>query len=1522
MRGFMQRNKLLSNTALYLENRAKKLDLNIDGSGPDDRLSLSYTAIDKENNNLYYIKEFYPESEELGSFIVRAQDQSLTLPKDLDLKDEATAALLNLYTTEKNEFRLPYLNYLRKQPGLNEPVKILPDVDFLLPQSELDYSSMEESPLYVSHLIQEEGYSLEQFIEEGLKKNIYKNPVKSFRVFIKALKTIVTLTEELSSNNNYYLDIVPDNFQFKNDFKNSGEHLYLRHLNFLYKDSLPMDNTDLNTYIIKSVGEMLRQALGLKEPITELDIESSSIFHGNDALSTSDITSSVYYILKHCLTDDETIRYKEAKDLEEDLEELATELKKIKVKSTSFTKKSLRDRRYNRKFNVANTLFRNPIPIGDDDKIKIAVFGLGNSGSACVDACLQLEQIEDKKLEIFVFSHWIEMNARSYLKDRPNLYQYVSLDSDSFEDESLLNPDSPYKDDSPVYAKINFKLLYGKDKDDSEKFTLSSKRKDIKKGSDTIFNIATNFFIDEEGSTSNFDAIFVCFGEDQLNKRFAESLVSTFYDLEISSPNVYYVLSNDRFEEFSNSDVSYLPFESDFEYDEDELKFLEENAPVPIFVENEEVDPVVERMGFSLHSVWNDSSRENLEITYDNFKNDLYHYSSSIISALGLLNNLSLFGTGQVMSEEDLQKFLKETAGDFSRRIKEEVKSLSENVKKAVQNVHKNWLLGKVTDGWGTPFATTQTTTDESDSYNLPLDTKSEDMLDYNRIVAQPQLKNTEKRLHPRILPTNEELDLQTSEYSPKNNKKLWTNPSFKIPEEFDPMNRASIKIHRANLLLSQQISKTYPINLSLDILKIITENMNPYVPNSLDNLILCLKNCQNGNQAFSYKFKFYLDTLRSNIAAHQGKKELTDSTITSYLDSVESDFKPLVRSNVYRDLKSDNLKILENIPFILTNKEIPSVVQALRIQDENDLINDQFRNILSACLLNPKDLTYLVYVDTKEELDRFCKTFLRLIHFYEFYGCGSKLNFRIYLNPKNFTTEDIVSSKTVFEKWNDIKANIPFISHDRGLESIIILNDLENENEDVLESFTSTLDNLRDKGLLTHVDLSQDLFKDEQTQKAFVKEVSKKYKLYKIRPETLSFYELNNCDELAFLPTDRLKFTGYDILALNPENLSPESANTYAEARLFRQLMDSSTLAVLNFNELLDETISKFSFDYYIPDLRDTIAKLWRLYIGNRKGIEDQKTSILAWEKFSRRLSDHFDRDPLSLIELKRTESNEDRIYFYSDLNYDFLKVILEWLIDNELVSETSELEEVSSDTSKLLLKKVCVENISELEKLLDFSDYLLDIGQLEFSPVNPEVRKHLVKFKDLKVRDLRLEKDLENVLNELDRSRFISNLRFPRTANQSYAFDFSFLKYREILSDPVLLPLFNYYYSFIDSLEFDDVSCVVIQRSADFKENDKAYYLILTNGSRSTIVYVSDETRDDTEEEKRKTAEELKYLVTKKAINPSIVNIVLPRPDSEGQITTVYDESLKTNLTTIDDLEYFLNPDKIIDKILEEQN
>ena len=332
--------------------------------------------------------------------------------------------------------------------------------------------------------------------------------------------------------------------------------------------------------------------------------------------------------------------------------------------------------------------------------------------------------------------------------------------------------------------------------------------------------------------------------------------------------------------------------------------------------EDDELMNKLKRMGFNAHLIWDKKIIRSIHDEYESFIKDEYSFASSLANALGIKYKLHSIGIDSV----DLDQ----AALEFESKINvnemdsnEQAKRKNYIFRRLVACEHRRWLVEKICCGWhdlrnadGEIEFDIGYHQDKKAKRHICLERSSADII-LSDLDGKPILEKWKK------LKTNDQLDMISFKYREAAIKRLNSCGVIDFSLIDDQMYEASDDLRR----MHQQY-------------------------------MYCVNHLKHMGVSYAYLYPIYYDNFKKAIeASDASNKEL----LLVALKRIDEQVKVFVDVNKYEDFKANDIKLIRQIPFILTYRHDLKYATSLMIDHKNDI----FANVATLSWLQPMQATY-----------------------------------------------------------------------------------------------------------------------------------------------------------------------------------------------------------------------------------------------------------------------------------------------------------------------------------------------------------------------------------------------------------------------------------------------------------------------------------------------------------------------------------------------------------------------------------
>lgn len=514
---------------------------------------------------------------------------------------------------------------------------------------------------------------------------------------------------------------------------------------------------------------------------------------------------------------------------------------------------------------IQRLLYENPLyNYVNEDNVNILVFGFTELTIKFIDVSFEIAQVKGYKLNITAVSEDATLMKANYLAERPAFCDYFNVNSNDL-------------NSSDTYGNINFCGL-ALDKQDN------------------IENAVTEVLLQDE--KTKYAYIFIDFNDDSLNQLVAKACVECNQLLD-NAVTINYVASREIEDDGNVHGIN--RFET---------------------IESHKDFPLLKRMAFNCHLVWNNSEHLDIRRLQRKF-NSSYNYEASFSNVLSIKYKLNSAGISMDNPETAAKQFY------------ELISSKTVDSKKMINNLmkyeHQRWMVNLVMGGWSS-------------------------QKDLSKCVENG-IKDKKNKLHPCIVPCDDKWRLGSVSWK-ENSYAKWDDASDADINDLDELDKVSVTLHRLFKRKAEEMRQKdlFPMSNFAKVEKLLSNNEE--ARNAFKRYVLHLKEINTVGITQTKLHEYYkvkLDKALSKVPARI--KKLANSEISA----IEQIFEPIICSQQYVDYKATDRELIKNIPFILTYKTNINMGIPLGIEYQGEMNNTVlFENIASAIKINPSRITYL----------------------------------------------------------------------------------------------------------------------------------------------------------------------------------------------------------------------------------------------------------------------------------------------------------------------------------------------------------------------------------------------------------------------------------------------------------------------------------------------------------------------------------------------------------------------------------
>lgn len=959
---------------------------------------------------------------------------------------------------------------------------------------------------------------------------------------------------------------------------------------------------------------------------------------------------------------------------------------------------------------IQKLLYEYPLyeAVADDVKdINVLVIDSGIYGQRFIDICLQSGQMYGVNLNITAVSDEIEEYKKAYLSSRPALSEFVNVDGSLKGKESV------------AYASLNFRdsslNAHGK----SSELRFTNTRSQMNR------DIAENIIKSAERENKEYCYVFVAFGKDEISRSVAEIISDK---LGHSCPVCYVSqkLAKSRRADIANKLYPVCVNES---------------------VDLETIDKRLGEMAFNAHISWN--STLNIDVTKERQKffngaeeRDIYNRTSSVALALSIKYKLHSVN----IECDDLM----EAAKLFSKQVLD-IRSFDDVARRKFDRLvdleHRRWVIEKAVVGW-----------------TAPRDEKGN--LKFEDCIVRGDVRDSKKRTHPCMVHGSEKSPLSDPEYAADNHAK-WDEGN--IDPKLDELDRMSIELHRCFKRYTDEFKKD-SIARNSDIVFIqnqISCECEEAV-RAFNQFRFALKNILNGVESYSRQYDYYQDTLISSLSGLPKEKS---EEIVKRLAVIKHAFFPVVESNLYRNYKANDEVMIENIPFILTYKYMPSVAMVFEDGKHQNGRNEAvFGNVAAATVLSPEKLTFLYCFNKASSVDLLIRKLDAVLNYFgkRNVHCG----IRLIVSCLNEVSEK--ERKNLKKELSKLKNQYRKTNGNAWLEDEVIFNvySYAQAASELIEYLKENPIDLYDGG--------NSLFPSAYDNAMFIGQITE---------QNIPYFEFDRRNKV---------FTK----RINCEYL--------------RFVKDSSFIRIQDMFALMNATDNRFN----LPEFADDYEELWKIYTGEYLSDKKFEYGVKNWNRLCASLQKYEEEQkPLAKIAISTNASPTYKtlVYFLPEYLYTTVNTLLQRLKEYGIAEKESSFISHTSDTCKLELI-INEEYQQQLKAVFAKPHKLLPNNGLtvqKYKSYNADYVE--IRCDNLTVTDVNLNYDDNGryklswkVLRQLENANFITQLTTQDKNDPKLAsFVYSSSRIKHLLTKAGEILEIYAYYDLLKTGYFDDVAC-----------------------------------------------------------------------------------------------------------------
>lgn len=444
---------------------------------------------------------------------------------------------------------------------------------------------------------------------------------------------------------------------------------------------------------------------------------------------------------------------------------------------------------------------------------------------------------------------------------------------------------------------------------------------------------------------SNPSYIMIALGNDILNRNIAQQC----FELMGAAAAIYYIC-------------------------EGEVQPIDESATIkPVYVfddirKHKEFSDL-ERMAFNTHLVWEKSMGINFNVARETFMQAEYAHHSSLDYVLALKCKLYAFGI-------DLDKI---GFNEAAKLLEEKIESRkTDSVTRTVRSTliwleHRRWVLEKITKGWRT----------------------IEDLDDCAAMGEQKDEANKRHACIRRSQPNQHLAAYYCTGEKPIAARWDGTEPIPGKPKPLDELDQMSLDLHRAYLRTAEKQKRENWGPVCIPAFQSIETRLEGFHDAlcAWKEFRVCMEDVWHGEQNRTYHYSTLRAAFLSSIASIGDENK---ALINIELEKLDIVFRSIRASARYTDFKREDVKLVDEIPFILTYAAPSCMIIPYVTGNSSDL----FQNVAAPLTVNPTDIVYLHHCSDAESLNGFVQSFGRVVAFLKRKNIGERI--ALYITYSN----------------------------------------------------------------------------------------------------------------------------------------------------------------------------------------------------------------------------------------------------------------------------------------------------------------------------------------------------------------------------------------------------------------------------------------------------------------------------------------------------------------------------------------
>lgn len=367
----------------------------------------------------------------------------------------------------------------------------------------------------------------------------------------------------------------------------------------------------------------------------------------------------------------------------------------------------------------------------------------------------------------------------------------------------------------------------------------------------------------------------------------------------------------------------------------------------------------LERMAFNVHLVWEKALNFDLDAVRGKFL-EPYNHDSCMSSVLSIKGKLHSFGI-ELGEMSPIQ-----AAAAFTARVAEDPQVRQ----KVIWLEHRRWVAEKICQGY----------------------TALTDMQECARLGDH---RDKARRRHTCLVFSSPEDTLKENFYNKNGtiNPKRWDETGYLDGQDGsdgpDPLDKMSVALHRAYLARAKA-DEGERWNQICGVFSLIEQKVasRPDARQAWEEYRTCIQDVRSRYAKRVHQLK----ALRDAFLKYFDESNPDTAFINSQLEALDAAFHPIIKSMEYTNFKDEDIKMVDQIPFILTYSMVDGLIIPYLMGDNSRL----FQNVAAALVINPAELLYLYHVESIAEFKELCESFSFLTHFIRRKNLRAKVSFHL----------------------------------------------------------------------------------------------------------------------------------------------------------------------------------------------------------------------------------------------------------------------------------------------------------------------------------------------------------------------------------------------------------------------------------------------------------------------------------------------------------------------------------------------